>query len=120
MGDARAVVERWVAAFNAGDVEALASLYHEDAVNHQVAEDPVKGRRAIRSMFESEFATATMVCLVERIFEDGDWAILEWRDPLGLLGCGFFHVVEGRIRLQRGYWDKLSFLRSQGLPLPRE
>lgn len=28
------VVERWVAAFNAGDAEAIAGLYHEDAVNH--------------------------------------------------------------------------------------
>jgi hypothetical protein len=55
---------------------------------------------------------------VENIFEDGEWAMLEWRDPLGLRGCGFFHVVAGRIVFQRGYWDRLSFLRLHGLPLP--
>jgi len=55
---------------------------------------------------------------VESLFEDGEWAILEWRDPLGLRGCGFFHVVAGRIVFQRGYWDKLSFLRQHGQPLP--
>lgn len=32
--------------------------------------------------------------------------------------AGFFHVVEGQIVFQRGYWDKLSFLRLHGLPPP--
>lgn len=114
------LVRVWVEAFNRGDAEALAALYAEDAVNHQVAEAPVHGRAAIREMFAAGFAAATMVCLVENLFEDGEWAILEWRDPLGLRGCGFFHVVGGRIALQRGYWDKLSFLRAQGLPWPEE
>jgi len=111
-------VEAWVAAFNAGDVERLIALYAPDAVNHQVAEEPVEGRDAIRAMFEREFATAEMTCVVEHVFEDGEWAIIEWRDPLGLRGCGFFHVVDGAIAFQRGYWDKLSFLRMHGLPTP--
>ena len=55
---------------------------------------------------------------IKNVFEEGEWAILEWRDPLGLRGCGFFHVVGGKIVFQRGYWDKLSFLRANGLPLP--
>lgn len=111
------VVCRWVDAFNSGDAEAVAGLYHEDAVNHQVANAPVEGVEAIRQMFREEFAAAEMVCIVENIFEDGQWAVLEWRDPLGLRGCGLFHVVNGKILSQRGYWDKLSFLRQHGLPL---
>ena len=107
-------------AFNRTDVDALASFYSEDAVNHQVAESPVRGRDNIRQMFLSRFASAKMHCVVENIFEEGEWAILEWRDPNGLRGCGFFHVVEDRITFQRGYWDKLSFLRLQGLPMPKE
>ena len=79
---------------------------------------PLSGRAAIRDMFAAGFASAKMVCIVENIFVDGEWAILEWRDPLGLRGCGFFHVVAGKIVFQRGYYDKLSFLRQQGLPLP--
>ena len=86
-------------------------------MNHQVANAPVEGVEAIRRMFREEFAAAEMVCIVENIFEDGQWAVLEWRDPLGLRGCGFFHVVNGKILFQRGYWDKLSFLRQHGLPL---
>jgi limonene-1,2-epoxide hydrolase len=114
----RALVLAWVEAFNRADAEALASFYALDAINHQVAEEPVQGRAAIRAMFEAGFAAAEMVCLMEQIFEDGEWAVLEWRDPLGLRGCGFFHVIQGRIAFQRGYWDKLSFLRQHHLPLP--
>lgn len=113
----RELVERWVERFNAADPDGLAELYHDDAINHQVANSPVAGRANIRDMFEREMATATMVCIVEQILEDRPWAILEWRDPLGLRGCGFFMVEAGKIRLQRGYWDKLSFLRLHGLPI---
>lgn len=111
------VVNAFVDAFNAKDADALAALYSEDAVNHQVANEPVVGREAIRRMFRDEFASAKMETIVENIFEDGQWAILEWRDPLGLRGCGFFHVVNGKILFQRGYWDKLSFLKQQSLPI---
>ena len=90
----------------------------ENAINHQVMWQPIEGRAAIREMFEHEFARADMTCIVENLFEDGNWAILEWRDPTGLRGCGFFEVVDGRIHFQRGYWDQLSFLRQQGLPIP--
>ncbi len=114
------VLRRWINAFNDADVEALVALYHEEAINHQVAFSPVEGKAAIRQMFEREFALADMVCEVENIFEDGEWAIMEWRDPLGLRGSGFFRVVDGLIVFQRGYWDRLSFLRQHGLPLPVE
>ncbi len=107
-------------AFNRADVEALAAFYSEGATNHQVAEAPVVGRAAIREMFARGFASARMHCVVEHIFEDGEWAILEWRDPLGRRGCGFFHVVGGQIVFQRGYWDKLSSLKLHGPPHPQE
>ena len=116
---AKDLVRAWVDAFNRADVEALAALYRDDAINHQVAEAPVQGRQAIREMFAADFAQAEMVCVVENLFEDGEWAILEWRDPLGLRGCGFFHVIDGKIVFQRGYWDKLSLLKIRGLPAPK-
>jgi len=112
------VVAAWVEAFNRADVDALAAFYEETAINHQVAQEPVEGQTAIRRMFADGFAAAKMVCIVENLFEDGDWAILEWRDPLGLRGCGFFKIRAGKIAFQRGYWDKLSFLKLHNLPLP--
>lgn len=108
-------VRAWVEAFNNADVEALAAMYSEDAINHQVANEPVVGREAIRTMFAEGFAQAEMVCTPENVFEDGDWAILEWRDPKGLRGCGFFQFQDGKIVFQRGYWDKLSFIKLHGL-----
>jgi limonene-1,2-epoxide hydrolase len=112
------VVLEWVARFNQADAAGLAELYADDATNHQVVTDPVVGRAAIRRMFETEFGRADMHCSVENLFEDGEWAVLEWSDPNGLRGCGFFQVREGRIVFQRGYFDQLSFLRLQGLPVP--
>ena len=111
------VVRIWIEAFNKADVETIVSLYAEDAINHQVANEPVQGIEAIASMFRADFGAAKMVCIVENLFEDGDWAILEWRDPLGLRGCGFFQIFDGKIVLQRGYWDKLSFLKQHNLPI---
>jgi len=113
----RHIVETWIERFNAGDAAGLAELYHPDAINHQVTQDPIKGLDAIRATFEREFGTAEMVCIPEVIHEAGNVAALEWRDPLGLRGCGFFTVDEGLITFQRGYWDKLSFLKMHGLPI---
>ena len=78
------VVRIWVETFNRADADAIAALYAEAAVNHQVMFDPVVGREAIRGKFLRDFAAAEMVCIPENLFEDGEWAILEWRDPKGL------------------------------------
>src|SRR5690606_19791288 len=111
------IVAQWVKVFNSGDAKALADFNHGDATNHQVANEPVLGKAAIHRKFRKEFAAAQMHCIVENIFEDGDWAFLDWKDPLGLRGCGFFQSVENKIKFQRGSWDKLSFLKMHKLPI---
>jgi limonene-1,2-epoxide hydrolase len=113
-----AVVQEWVSRFNRADSDGLAALYAPDAVNHQVVMEPLSGREAIREMFRMEFGRARMTCIVERMLEDGEWAALEWRDPNGLRGCGFFHVQGGQIVFQRGYFDQSTFFRLQGLDVP--
>jgi len=112
------LVQEWVSRFNAADADGLAALYAENATNHQVVMDPLHGREAIRQMFLTEFGRAEMICNIENLFEDGEWAIMEWSDPNGLRGCGFFHVRDGEIGFQRGYFDQLSFFRLQGIPVP--
>lgn len=111
------ILLQWINAFNNCDPETISALYDDNAVNHQVADDPVIGRTAIKQMFENEFSQAEMICIIENIFEDGEWVILEWKDPLGLRGCGFFHIINDKIVFQRGYWDKLSFLKQHNLPI---
>ena len=112
------LIIQWVEAFNKGDENLIAEFYDDNAINHQVANEPIEGKKQIKEMFMAEFSQADMTCGIENIFEDGEWAILEWKDPLGLRGCGFFHIQNGKIVLQRGYWDKLSFLRMNKLPIP--
>ena len=114
------LIRKWIKLFNQRNAEELAELYHEDAINHQIPNKPVRGRDAIKQMFANEFTTADMTCIAETIYEDGEWVILEWKDPGGLRGCGFFHIFDEKIRFQRGYWDKLSFLKQHNLPIPTE
>ena len=104
------LIRLWVDRFNAADADGLANLYHMDATNHQVVRDPVVGRDAIRAMFATEFADADMVCIIEAIHVAPSAVTLEWRDPLGLRGCGIFTIEHGLIRSQRGYWDRMAFL----------
>ena len=109
----------WIDFFNKADADAIAELYADDAINHQVANELLQGKEAIKKMFAWEFANAEMVCIPENIFTDGDWVILEWKDPKGLRGCGFFKVIDDKIVLQPGYWDKLSFYKLHGIPIPQ-
>ncbi len=113
------VVLEWVRCFNAADIDGLVALYAEEAVNEQaVFSEPLRGHEELRAMFEIEFGRATMHCVAERIYECGDTAILQWTDPSGLEGCGFFTIRDARIVHQKGYFDQLAFFRAQGLPVP--
>ncbi len=107
----------WIDVFNNSDANALSKFYADDAVNHQVVTEPVIGKKAIFEMFKAEFSTAEMVCILDNIFIDKNFAIMEWKDPKGFRGCGFFNIVDGKIVFQRGYMDKLSFLKLNGLPI---
>jgi hypothetical protein len=101
----RETIERWVELFNANDPQALTALYAEDAVNHQIALEPVVGRVAIEQFHRETFAAGPLTCTPINLVVDSDWAALEWVDPDGFRGCGFFHVRDGLIEHQRGYWD---------------
>jgi steroid delta-isomerase-like uncharacterized protein len=124
----------WIEAFKDRDADRVASFYHEDAINWQVADEPVKGRENIRNMMRAFFeAFPDSYSNAENIMADGPWAAWEWEGggtftkDLGdiratgkhyeLRGCGFFFIVDGKIKLQRGYWDKASWCRQIGVGL---
>ena len=131
----REVVQDWVTAYNRQDAYAAGELYLEDATNFQVAlGDPTFGRQARLDDLLSFFhAFPDNFTHIENLFEDGEWAILEWfgggtwRGEFGgmapngrfftLRGCGFFHVPDGKIRYQRGYFDKVTWFGQLGIPL---
>ena len=108
------ILEKWVELFNHKDYEGLSNLYADDSVNHQTPNGIVRGKNNIKNVFRDEFTRFEMVCIVENIFEDGNVGMLEWKDPKGLRGCGFFWFENDKIVYQRGYWDKLSFMNQQG------
>jgi len=129
------IVTEWAAAFNRHDAAAAAALYHDDATNIQIAwSEPVRGRQAMLDAFTAILrAFPDSHSEIEHTFEDGEWVIIEWslggtfRDefaghaPTGrsfrLRGCEFFHVTDGKIRSQRGYWDKATWFKQLGLPI---
>jgi len=131
----REVIQDWVAAFNQRNAHAAVQLYHEDATNFQVAlGDPTVGREAILDDLLSFFhAFPDNFTDVENLFEEGEWAILEWfgggtwrgefagMSPNGrsfkLRGCGFFYISDGRIRFQRAYFDKATWFGQLDIPL---
>jgi steroid delta-isomerase-like uncharacterized protein len=131
----RDVVLAWVDAFNRRDAHAAAALYHDDAVNTQVAAgEALVGRPAILEDLLAFFrAFPDSYTRPVNLFEDGEWAMLEWtgggtwrgefvrlppnRRAFTLQGCGFFQVTGGKIRFQRGYWDKATWFGQLGIPL---
>jgi hypothetical protein len=68
--------------------------------------------------FAQIFAKVKMMSKTKNIIKAGNWAMYEWRDPLGLLGCSFFEIENGKISIQRRKLDKIIFLSIQGLPVP--
>jgi len=54
------VLQKWIDAFNKADAKNISALYSDDAINHQVANEPVYGKAAISEMFTKEFAATGM------------------------------------------------------------
>jgi steroid delta-isomerase-like uncharacterized protein len=138
MGSPRDVVLAWVDAFNRRDAQAAAMLYHDNAVNTQVAAggEPTVGRQALLDELLAFFrAFPDNYTHPVNLFEDGEWAVLEWAGggtwrgefaglpangrSFTLQGCGFFHVIDGKINFQRGYWDRATWFGQLGIPLER-
>ena len=126
------VIEQWLLFFKEQNPEKLAKLYSEDAFNHQMPDTPIKGRDNIKKMFEQGFSTFDMKFELVNLIVDGEWAAIEWKGTgkhqkefMGkrasgreyqLNGCGFFKVVDGKIVLQRGYWDRVTWFKQLDLP----
>ena len=102
-------------------------MYHENATHFQVAlGSPTIGRQAMLEDLLSFFPVfPDNFTRIKNLFEDGEWALSEWfgggtwqgkfaeMAPNGrsfaLRGCGLFHVTEGKIRFQRGYFYKATW-----------
>ena len=61
------ILQKWIDCFNAADAVALANLYAQDAINHQVANTPVIGKTAIHEMLLVVFITIEQPKLIRNI-----------------------------------------------------
>jgi ketosteroid isomerase-like protein len=116
----------WEKYFNERDAEKLAQLYHEQASALQIAIGlPLLGRRAILEDSRQFFGNIpdNFTTVFNRI-ESGTWVAIEWTGggtfvPTGkkfeFRGCGFFEIVDGLIKTQRGYWDMLQWQKAVGV-----
>lgn len=120
------VALKWVAAYNNHNADDAASLYDLNASNVQMPYGkPVQGREAMRATFVKVFqAFPDIHVQVENIVEDGQWVAVEWmfsgtmkgefaghppsNSRFTMRGCELFQVTDGKIRVQRGYWDKAT------------
>lgn len=127
-----------VDAFNAGDAEAVAEIYTEDAVLHDPqAPEPIRGRDAIRASYEQmmrTFPDAQVTML--NVHAQGDLIMYEFRftgtndgpitTPAGdvpatgrevEMRMAVFSDVdeEGRFRDTRRYYDTAELMRQLGL-----
>lgn len=81
MDEIRAVEERIQAAFAAGDAEAIAAEYTEDALLMIPDQPAVAGRAAIAAMYRAFFEdfTSELSTIAEEAEAAGEWAFLRGR-----------------------------------------
>ena len=125
----RACVERYLAALNAGDADAVAACVTEDFHNeHTSAEGrSLRGRAAYRSRltgFLAEFRELHYE--VEDLLVDDDRAAVAYRMsfrmadaegrevPVRVRGMFRFEVVDGLIAHRLDYWDGTTVARQLG------
>lgn len=108
-----ALIERFVAAWQQPDIDALAGYFTDDAVYHNMPMRPVQGRDAIRAAFAGILTPGTEaswemvniaahgnVVLTERV----DRFVLNGR-PVAIPVMGAFELRDGKISAWRDYFD---------------
>jgi uncharacterized protein (TIGR02246 family) len=119
--DGKTVIERYVAALNAGDSAAVADSFAEDAVWTLDGDLPIsgtwEGRDAILNGFFGTAATlldpTSTHVTVTRTLSEGDDVVLEWTsrartangDPYENHCIGVFTIANGKIKAVREYMD---------------
>jgi steroid delta-isomerase-like uncharacterized protein len=130
----RTVVNQWIEAFNGHNVPAIVSLYTEDAELYDSGmKHPRRGRAEIEQWFTTRFQTMPSIIYTpaSQLFTETQAAVTwtvrgrgprllgqSWLTrPLQVHGVSIFHLVNGHIQQQRGYYDHLSALEQILPPL---
>jgi ketosteroid isomerase-like protein len=120
--DAEAVAQRWAEtwsrAWPAKDIEAIASLYAEDALYRAlVFREPDRGVDGVRRYLRENFAVEEDIeCWFGEPVAGGDRAAVEWwatwiedGQRLTLAGATILHFdADGRVVDHRDYWNEIE------------
>jgi 8-oxo-dGTP diphosphatase len=119
------LVRRWFEAFNAGDLDGLAALYHEDATNDAGA-DLARGRDAVKRemagiLDRSPRRNVRMIARVETGAMHAEWRGHSTNPEDGRIatsaGYDEFWIEDGLIRRQRGVLHPLAFQDEEPAPV---
>jgi len=111
------LVREWFVAFNAGDIDKLTMLYHEDA-EADVGAGPAEGRRAVRGeltalVSRSAHRTVRMIARIETGAMHAEWRGHELNAAGGEVatsaGYDDFWIEDALIRRQRTVLHPFSF-----------
>jgi limonene-1,2-epoxide hydrolase len=118
------VVERFVAAINARDVDAIMAFFAPDAVYHNMPTEAVTGTDAVRGVIEGFVSPAESIDWeILSIAEVGSTVLTERIDrfviggrPVELPVMGTFELRDGRIAAWRDYFDMATWQRQTDPP----
>lgn len=132
--DNAAIVNRWIAAFNAHDVAAIVSLYARDAELFDTGmKRSRRGRQEIEQWFTTRFRTMPTIAYTpaSHLFT-GEQAAVTWTAsghtprllgqawlsrPFQVDGVSIFTLRDGVIQQQRGYYDHFAVVQRALPPL---
>lgn len=111
--DTLATIERFNAAFNRHDVDAIMALMTEDVVFENTSPGPDgerhEGQASVRSAWETLFAASPNAHFeAEELFACGDRAVVRWRYSWGdghIRGVDVFRAPDGKVA------EKLSYVK---------
>jgi limonene-1,2-epoxide hydrolase len=107
-----AVVLRICELWAARDADAIAELFAEDGVYHNVPNPPMEGREVVRAYLRKVFERLGAEIEVLHLACDGEWVLSERVDThvegdlrMALPVMNVSHVVDGKLALWRDYYD---------------
>jgi limonene-1,2-epoxide hydrolase len=113
------VINAFIAAFNARDLDGIMSFFSDDPVYHNMPGDPVRGREAVRGLIESFVTPAEKIDWENlNVAQVGDTVLTERVDRFVVGGkdvvlpvMGPFEMRDGKIVEWRDYFDMATWQR---------
>jgi len=123
-GTPEQIVRDFLAAWPRRKIEELVDFFADDAVYHIVPVAPIRGKKAIREVFEGFLGAFSVELVVVNAAANGNVVFTERIDRFDMNGKrfdlpvnGVFELRDGKIVAFRDYFDLASFEKPSGLKL---